>query len=113
MTNSARRRSNLYARIMASIILPDMGGATVAFDAAEVRNCAREYGFAAHVLREANLAYCAELINRRMPKRFPGRARTFEPYPSPQMRYLAEYRPPNPDPARPRREYETSDPFGS
>jgi len=29
MTNSARRRSNLYARMMAAIILPDMGGALV------------------------------------------------------------------------------------
>lgn len=109
MTRSAKRRSNRYARAIDAAISPDTGGATVAFDAAEARNSAREYGFEDHVLREANFAYCAELLNSRMPKRFPGKARSFEPYPSPQMRYLAEYRPPNPDPGRPRREPPVTD----
>lgn len=103
MTRSSAKRFNSSARkIAAQITLPL--GASVAFGPTE----ARAFALASKIIvpSETNLAYLAELLNRRMVKRFPGKSRAFEPYPSPQFNgsLLDVYHEPNHDFVRPRRE---------
>jgi hypothetical protein len=101
VTNSARHRSNRYARKIASAITTDLSQATIAFTHVDAKKYAQEFGFDGDILREANSSLLAELLNVRMPKRRPSKSRPFAPYAD---TFRPEYREPNHDPGRPRRE---------
>ncbi len=102
MSKSANRRANRNARkIAAAVTLPP--GACMPFDPAEAQKFARASVADPRLFDEANFALLATLLNTRMPKRFPGKPRSFTPYPSPQMAYAAVYREPQHDHG-PRRE---------
>jgi hypothetical protein len=98
VSKSAERRSNRNARKIAALITLPLG-ACIAFGPTEAR--AFVLAMKIDVPPETNLSLLAHMLNKRMPKRFPGRARAFNPYAD---TFRSEYRQPNPDPGRPRRE---------
>lgn len=100
MSKSSQKRATRNARLIAAtMIVPP--GATMPYTPADARQAAREDGFDSLLMSGANWNLVSELLNRRMPKRFPGKARTFEPY---ENFYPTVYVQSNPDPVRPRRE---------
>jgi hypothetical protein len=107
MTRSAQRRSNRYARKIASAITTDLSLATIAFTHVDAKKHAQEIGFSdafsgfdAAMLQESNGSLLAELLNVRMPKCRQSKSRPFAPYAD---TFRPEYREPNHDPAHGKR----------